>query len=348
MQDEDRLWNAVLARDIVTDGSFVYAVHTTGVYCRPTCPSRRPLRANVSFFPATDEAERAGYRPCLRCLPEKPPLHVRQAGAIERACRMLEASEPAPALVTLAAEAHMSPFHFHRTFKAVTGLTPRAYSAALRAARIRSELRNADSVTDAVYAAGYGSSSRFYAESANVLGMKPVEFRNGGAQLNIRFAAGACSLGAVLVAATEKGICALLLGDDVNHLESDLRGLFPKAIFEHGSEDFRTWLDEVVRFLDAPRKGLQLPLDIQGTAFQQRVWKALQEIPCGETLRYSELAAKMGVPSATRAVARACAANALAVAVPCHRVVSKAGGLTGYRWGLERKKLLLEKEGSKA
>jgi AraC family transcriptional regulator of adaptative response/methylated-DNA-[protein]-cysteine methyltransferase len=341
--DDDR-WAAVTARDPVADGRFVYAVRSTGVYCRPSCAARRPHRENVRFHRTPFEAERAGFRPCKRCRPQAPDSRDPRAALIARACRQIENAEEVPSLDVLAAAAGLSRYHFHRTFKAVTGVTPKGYAAAHRAKRLREELGRAATVTDAVYGAGYGSSGRFYATSGKVLGMTPAAYRAGGTGAEIRFAAGECSLGAVVVAATGKGICAILLGDDPEPLVRDLQDRFPKARFVGGDSTFEGWVAAVVGFVDDPRIGLDLPLDIRGTAFRQRVWQALGAIPVGVTMTYSELAARIGAPRAVRAVASACAANAIAVAIPCHRVVRRDGSLAGYRWGVERKRALLARE----
>lgn len=342
--DDDR-WAAVAARDPAADGRFVYSVRTTGVYCRPSCGARRPHRENVRFLRNASEAERAGFRPCKRCRPHEADRATQHADAVARACRLIERAEEEPSLDALAQAAGLSRYYFHRVFKAVTGVTPKAYAAAHRAKRLRDELGRAATVTDAVYGAGYGSSGRFYATSGKVLGMTPAAYRAGGAGAEIRFAAGACSLGTVVVAATEKGICAILLGDDPETLVRDLQDRFPNARLVGGDSTFEGWVAAVVGVVDDPRIGLDLPLDIRGTAFQQRVWRALGAIPVGATMTYSELAARIGAPRAVRAVASACAANAIAVAIPCHRVVRRDGSLAGYRWGVERKRALLAREG---
>lgn len=340
----DPRWAAVLARDPAADGAFVYAVRSTGVYCRPTCPSRRARPENVAFYPTPAEAEAAGFRPCQRCRPEQPPLAARRAAQIAELCRHMDSAEAIPTLDELARHAGLSPYHLHRLFKAVTGLTPRAYATARRAGRLRQELDRGGSVTAAIYGAGYNSSGRFYAESGQVLGMTPSRYRAGGVDTEIRFAIGQCSLGAILVARSERGVCAILLGDDAETLARDLQDRFPAATLIGGDAGFETLVARVVGFVEAPRLGLDLPLDLRGTAFQQRVWQALRDIPAGRTLSYTELARRIGAPGSVRAVAGACAANALAVAIPCHRVVRQDGGLAGYRWGVERKRALLERE----
>ncbi|MDC8758560.1 bifunctional DNA-binding transcriptional regulator/O6-methylguanine-DNA methyltransferase Ada [Janthinobacterium fluminis] len=340
-------WAAVQQRDSGADGVFYYSVRSTGVYCRPSCAARPALRRNVAFHASREEAEQAGFRPCLRCKPDQPPLAERRAAAVAQACRLIDAAEQAPDLDALAAAVGMSRFHFHRIFKAQTGITPKAYAAARRGARVRAELAQGGSVTDAVYAAGYNSSGRFYAGAAGLLGMSPRAFRAGGSGAAIRFAIGACDLGAILVAATERGICAILLGDDPDALARDLQDRFPRAELLGAEADFEQTVARVVALVEAPEIGLDLPLDVRGTAFQQRVWQALREIPAGRTVSYAELAALVGAPKGARAVAGACAANALAVAIPCHRVVRNDGSLSGYRWGVERKQALLAREAGK-
>jgi AraC family transcriptional regulator of adaptative response/methylated-DNA-[protein]-cysteine methyltransferase len=342
---DDQRWAAVCARDHAADGAFYYSVRSTGVYCRPSCPSRAPRRANVAFHASCLEAEAAGFRPCLRCRPTEPPLAERQAAAVARACRLIEASDEELDLASLAEACGMSRFYFHRIFKAHTGITPKAYAAARRAERVKRELAQAATVTEAVYDAGFNSSGRFYAASQAVLGMTPTRYRGGGAGESIRFAVGACSLGAILVAATGKGICAILIGDDPGQLVRDLEDRFPRADLVGAEPEFERTVAQVVGLVEAPRIGLDLPLDVRGTAFQQRVWEALRRIPAGQTVSYAELAERVGLPLGARAVAGACAANPVAVAIPCHRVVRNDGALSGYRWGVERKRALLEREG---
>lgn len=337
-------WAALAARDAAADGTFVYAVRTTGVYCRPSCPSRPARPENVTFHRTCAEAEAAGFRPCRRCRPDAPGLPERRAEAIARACRLIETAETAPTLAALAQGAGMSAYHFHRVFKAATGVTPRAYAAAHRAASLVARLPGAGSVTEALYEAGYGAASRFYAEGAPRLGMAPALYRKGGTGLRIRFGIGACSLGAILVAATDRGICAILLGEAPAPLLEDLQDRFPEAEIVGGDPDFEGWMAKVIGLVEAPGRGLDLPLDIRGTAFQQRVWEALRRIPVGSTASYAEIARAIGLPTASRAVAQACGANPIAVAIPCHRVVRADGGLSGYRWGVARKRDLLRRE----
>lgn len=344
----DPRWAAVLARDAAADGRFWYSVKTTGVYCRPSCASRRARPENVRFHDSRADAERAGFRPCRRCRPDLAEGATRHAQAVARACRAIELAiddgAPAPELAALAAEAGLSPFHFHRVFKASTGITPKAYARAHQARRLRKTLPRSGSVTEAMFDAGYGSSSRFYAQAGTVLGMAPRDYRAGGANAAIRFAIGQCSLGAILVAASERGLCAILIGDDPDALARELQDRFPKAELVGGDARFEALVARVVGLIEAPGTGLDLPLDVRGTAFQQRVWEALRAIPPGTTATYAEIAHAIGAPKATRAVAGACAGNWLAVAIPCHRVVRTDGALSGYRWGVERKRALLERE----
>ena len=340
----DLRWQAVLVRDLAADGAFVYAVATTGVYCRPTCPSRRPSPDNVEFFATSMAAEGAGYRPCLRCRPAGKSPAVEQREIVERVCRYIESSEQKPTLRELALQVGVSQVHLHRLFKESTGLTPHAYAAADRTKRVRHELRHTGSVSEAIYAAGYGSAGRFYEESDGLLGMTPGSYRSGGTGTKILFAVGECSLGSVLVAASERGVCAITLGNDPEELLRELQEEFPAADLEGGDEEFERLVSQVVGLVEKPGANLDLPLDIHGTAFQQKVWQALKSIPAGETLSYGDLAQLIGSPKAVRAVAGACAANRLAVAIPCHRVVRTDGSLSGYRWGVDRKRELLRRE----
>jgi AraC family transcriptional regulator of adaptative response/methylated-DNA-[protein]-cysteine methyltransferase len=338
----DRRWQAV--RDRAIDNSFVYAVSTTRIFCRSSCPSRRAKPEHVQFFSTAAEAEAAGYRPCLRCKPDGLSRAQIEADAVARACRMIEDAEDLPTLEALAAAVGISPFHFHRLFKRQTGLTPRAYGAARRAEKLRASLGESSTVTEAIYEAGFNASSRMYEQAHDILGMTPSAFRAGGKNARIRFAVGTCTLGHILVAQSSKGICAILLGDEPDLLLKELQDRFPKADLIGGDKDFEATIAAVVAFVDAPQLGLDLPLDVRGTAFQQRVWGVLREIPLGQTISYTELAARVGQPTAVRAVASACAANAIAVVIPCHRVVRTDGSLSGYRWGLERKQALIDRE----
>ena len=342
-RDEER-WQAVKRRDPALDGTFLFAVRTTGIYCRPSCASRPAKRENVLFFSTVAEAEKAGYRACKRCRPDQLGAPDPQMQAVKRACERIETAEEAPKLAELAASAGLSPYHFHRVFKALTGVTPKAYAAETRARRAADKLRTAETVTEAIYDAGFNSSSRFYENTAARLGMTPGAVRRGGAGAVIRFAVGEASLGAVLVAATDKGVCAITLGDDPEALVRDLQDRFPRAEFKGGDAEFERTIAEVVGLVEAPAQRLDLPLDIRGTAFQQKVWAALQTIPPGKTATYKEIARAIGQPTAVRAVAQACGANPLAVAIPCHRVVRSDGDLSGYRWGVERKRELIARE----
>jgi AraC family transcriptional regulator of adaptative response/methylated-DNA-[protein]-cysteine methyltransferase len=338
-------WDALQRRDAAADGVFWYSVSSTGVYCRPSCGARAALRRNVRFHASCLDAEAAGFRACLRCKPNLPALAERHAEAVAHACRLIDAADETPGLDSLALACGMSRFHFHRVFKSHTGITPKAYAAAGRARRLQQGLAQALTVTQALYAAGFNSSGRFYAASDGVLGMTPTAFRAGGSGAAIRFAIGACSLGAILVAATDKGICAILMGDDPDLLARDLQDRFPRAELRGADADFEATVAKVVGFVEAPAIGLDLPLDLRGTVFQQRVWQALRAIPSGATVSYAELAARVGVAAGARAIAGACAANPVAVAIPCHRVVRQDGAISGYRWGVERKAALLKREG---
>ena len=344
-ETEEARWAAVLARDVQADGHFVYAVKTTGVYCQPSSTARLPNRKNVEFFDSAEAAESAGYRRSRRVAGDRSSLASERAELVAKACRLIEASESPLQLEALAMEAGLSPFHFHRLFKAQTGLTPKAYASAYRARKLREELSRANgSITEAIYSAGFSSNSRFYETADDRLGMRARDFRAGGTGSIIRFAVGQCSLGAILVAQSLRGVCAILLGDDPECLVHDLQDQFPRAEIIGGDAAFERLIAQVVGFIEAPAIGLHLPLDVQATAFQERVWRALREIPPGETVSYAELAQRIGSPKAVRAVARACAANPIAVAIPCHRVVRHDGALGGYRWGVDRKRELLRRE----
>ena len=345
--EQDPRWAALAARSVAADGTFFYSVRTTGVYCRPSCGARLPRPENVRFHATREEAELAGFRPCKRCRPDRASLAEQHAATVTEICRLIETSSRVPALDALAARAGMSPFHFHRVFKAVTGLTPRAYAAAHRGERVRRELGKAPTVTAAIYDSGYSSNGRFYGESEQMLGMTPTEYRAGGTKAEIRFAVGECSLGSILVARSERGVCAIFLGDDPDALTRELQDRFPRATLIGGDAAFEDVVAKVVGLIEAPGTGVDLPLDVRGTAFQQRVWRALREIPAGSTASYREVARRIGAPRAVRAVAHACAVNPVAVAIPCHRVVRSDGGLAGYRWGVERKRELLEREAAR-
>ncbi len=344
---EDECHAAMRRRDRALDGRFVYAVRTTGVYCRPSCAARPARRENVSFYPTGEAAARAGFRPCKRCRPNEPSQAARHADAVRRVCRLIQRADTTPTLASLAGAVGLSPCHFHRIFRRVTGVTPKAYASAHRANRLADELlRGAPTVGRAIFDAGYNAASRGYAHAGARLGMSPSAYRRRGAGTEIRFAVGQCSLGALLVAATRTGVCAILLGDDPEALVRDLQDRFTQADLRGGDTDFEQLVARVVGLVEAPGQGLDLPLDVGGTAFQQRVWEALRRIPPGQTASYAQIAADLGAPGASRAVARACAANPLAVAIPCHRVVRSDGSRSGYRWGVERKRVLLEREQS--
>ena len=345
--EADARWARVVARDKAADGGFVYSVKTTGVYCRPSCAARQANPKNVRFHASPAEAEAAGFRACKRCKPDQPAYDQNAAKAAE-ACRLIEAAEEPPALADLAAAVGLSPHHFHRLFKAATGLTPKAYADAHRAWRVREALPTAGSVTEAIYDAGFNSGGRFYAQADAMLGMTPSAYRAGGLDTEIRFAVGESALGSVLVAASDKGVCAITLGDDPDALVKDLQDRFPRARLVGGDAQFERRVAEVVGLVEAPGLGSDLPLDLRGTAFQQRVWQALRDIPAGATATYAEIAQAIGAPKSTRAVAGACAANAIAVAIPCHRVIRNDGALSGYRWGVERKRTLIEREAKAA
>jgi AraC family transcriptional regulator, regulatory protein of adaptative response / methylated-DNA-[protein]-cysteine methyltransferase len=345
--EHDPRWAALVAREREADGSFYYSVRTTGVYCRPSCSSRLPNPKNVRFHQTSVDAEHAGFRPCKRCKPDRPPLEQPHLATVAEICRVIEAAEEMPSLAALSTRAGLSPYHFHRVFKSVTGVTPKAYAAARRANRVRDELkRGSKTVTEAVYDAGFNSSGRFYAAAGELLGMTATAYRAGGVRTEIRFAVGECSLGSILVARSARGICAILLGDNPDALVRDLQDRFPRAELVGGDPAFERTVATVIGFVESPRSGLDLPLHVRGTAFEQRVWQALRRIPVGSTASYTEIAALVGAPGGARAVARACGANALAVAIPCHRVIRTDGSLSGYRWGVERKRMLLKREGA--
>jgi AraC family transcriptional regulator of adaptative response/methylated-DNA-[protein]-cysteine methyltransferase len=345
----DPRWPAVVDRAASFDGKFVYAVRSTGIYCRPSCPSRQAKPQNVIFFPTCAEAEKRRFRACRRCRPNDLSLSAQHARAIAEACRKIERAEELPSLAELARSAGMSAFYFHRLFKKITGVTPKVYGTARRSERVREKLVDGkSSVTEAIYDAGFNSNGRFYAKSNEVLGMTPTAFRDGGLDTQIKFAVGECSLGSFLVARSQKGVCSILLGDDPEELVRDLQDSFPRANLLGGDRDFEKIVADVVGLIEDPGIGFELPLDVRGTAFQQRVWRALTEIPAGQTASYAKIAARIGAPKSVRAVAGACAANRIAVAIPCHRVIRNDGALSGYRWGVERKHGLLKAEADRA
>lgn len=345
---DDPRWARIAARDTSADGHLWYSVLTTGVYCRPSCPSRRANPENVQLHDSLESAKATGFRPCKRCNPDGASNEAVNAALVAKACRLIEESEEEPSLEFLANAAGRSPSHFHRTFKAVTGLTPKAYAAAHRARKVRRGLTPGRTVTQTFHDAGFGSSGRFYEKSTDILGMTPTKYRAGGADEVIKFAVGQTSLGAVLVASTEKGIAAILLGDDPDKLVRELQDRFPRARLIGADTNYEALISRVVALVEAPQIGLDLPLDIRGTAFQKRVWDALRALPAGARASYTEVARRIGAPGSVRAVARACAANKLAVAIPCHRVVRSDDSLSGYAWGVERKRALLEREAMQA
>jgi AraC family transcriptional regulator of adaptative response/methylated-DNA-[protein]-cysteine methyltransferase len=342
----DPRWARIVARDTTADGQVWYSVVTTGVYCRASCASRVANPQNVQLHDTLESAKATGFRPCKRCNPDGLSIEAENARLVARACRIIEASEGEPSLEALATAAGRSAGYFHRMFKAAVGVTPKDYAAAQRAMKVRRGLASGSTVTEAIYDAGFNSSGRFYEKSTDMLGMTPSRYRAGGANEEIKFAVGQTSLGAILVASTKKGVAAILLGDDPEELVRNLQDRFPRAHLIGADGDYEALVARVVGLVEAPRIGLNLPLDVRGTAFQERVWKALQEIPAGATVTYAEIAGRIGAPRAVRAVARACSANKLAVAIPCHRVIRKDGAFSGYAWGVERKRTLIEREAS--
>lgn len=341
--EDDEAWRAVQQRDPRFDGQFVYAVKSTRVYCRPSCPSRRPLRERVMFYSAPDAAERAGYRPCRRCQPREAAPAA--AIAVEQARRYIEAHpDRAITLSTLAREVDMSPFHLQRTFKRLLGVSPREYQDALRVTHLKSRLRAGDTVSRATYEAGYGSSSRVYERSDRALGMTPAAYRRGGDGMRILYTIIGSPFGRLLIGATERGVCAVAFGDSDAALLAALRADFPRAEVERGDDAHSDWVGDIVAQIGGGNLGLDVPLDIRGTTFQKQVWALLRKIPPGHTTSYGEIAAALRNPRATRAVAGACASNRIAVVIPCHRVVRTDGALGGYKWGVDRKRALLERE----
>jgi AraC family transcriptional regulator, regulatory protein of adaptative response / methylated-DNA-[protein]-cysteine methyltransferase len=340
----DPRWARVVARDRAADGQFWYSVATTGVYCRPSCPSRTANPKNVTLHDTLAAAKATCFRPCKRCNPDGASLDSQNAALVAKACRLIEQSEDPLSLADLAEAVELSAGYFHRIFKAVTGLTPKDYTEARRAIRVRESLAQGRSVTATIYDAGFNSTSRFYEKTADMLGMTPSRYRAGGASEDIRFAVGQSSLGVILVASSVKGVVAILMGDDPEALVRNLQDRFPKARLIGGDAEYEQLVARVVGFIEAPKIGLDLPLDIRGTAFQQRVWQALRKIPAGKTVSYAEIARAVGAPKAVRAVAGACASNNIAVAIPCHRVVRNDGSLSGYAFGVERKRALIERE----
>jgi AraC family transcriptional regulator of adaptative response/methylated-DNA-[protein]-cysteine methyltransferase len=341
---DDARWEAIVRRDRAAEGAFVYGVATTGVCCRPACASRRPNRANIAFFASFADAARAGYRACKKCRPDEPADASAARDLVVRACRMIDEMEEPPSLDRLAAAAGLSPAYFHRVFKRAVGVTPKGYAAARRVERFRAGLSRGASVTESIYDAGFRSSSRFYEAAGDALGMTPSDLRRGAAGLAIRVAVARSTLGWTLVAGTARGVCSIEFGDDPALLRGRVASRFPNARLVDDDAEFAGWIAKVLGAIEHPSRGIDLPLDIRGTAFQRLVWEALRAIPPGATATYAEVARVIGRPGAARAVARACASNPVAVAIPCHRVVRADGEAGGYRWGADRKRTLLERE----
>lgn len=337
-------WQAVKERDSHAAGQFVYAVATTGIYCRPGCTSRLPKRENVHFFDRCSDAEQAGYRPCKRCAPQLVERADPAQEAVTQACRLIEEAETPPLLEELATAVSLSPYHFHRLFKKSVGITPKQYADQVRLRRLRGNLQQDQTVTAAIYNAGFQSGSRFYESATASLGMAPKTYQKGGRGMAILYAIAESYLGWVLVAGTQKGICRIDFDQSPTRLQARLAERFPQAQLKTADPGFEAVVKQVIGYIETPSNTLNLPLDIQGTAFQKRVWQALRGISAGTTASYIQIANQIGSPKAARAVAQACAANQLAVAIPCHRVVRSDGHLGGYRWGLDRKKALLERE----
>ncbi|WP_230413796.1 bifunctional DNA-binding transcriptional regulator/O6-methylguanine-DNA methyltransferase Ada [Undibacterium umbellatum] len=341
---DDVRWDAVCIKNRDLDGEFVFAVKTTGIYCRPSCPAKTAKRQNVEFYETTVLAQQAGYRACKRCHPDGVSQEHSRNSMIETACQLIKNSEAPLKLETLASKMAMSPHHFHRIFKELTGVTPKQYQSALQKEKVRSLLNQSASISGAIYDAGYNSASRFYEMAGAMLGMSPKAYRAGAEDLQMQYMVCESALGLLLIASTEKGICTIEFGDSASVLEQVLQQRFPKASIRAAETHFKEWVTSILAYIQQPRGLLDLPLDVQGTAFQQRVWKALQDIPPGQTASYAEIAKRIGSPSSVRAVANACASNQFAVAIPCHRVIRSDGDVTGYRWGMERKKALLKRE----
>jgi AraC family transcriptional regulator of adaptative response/methylated-DNA-[protein]-cysteine methyltransferase len=346
LADDDSHWQAVTERDTTADGAFVYAVRTTGIFCRPSCGARKPLRKNVSFYAESSKARLAGFRACKRCDPESAAPPRRQKKLVVEACRSIEQSEQEPSLSELAKAAGLSPYHFNRVFKGIVGVTPKQYAIAHRSRSAAKKLKTSKDVTSAIYESGYGAPSRFYESAMRRHGMTATDLRKGARGIEIRYAFGNSTLGLVAVAATDKGICAVLFGATRAELAADLQDRFPKAVFEVADtgSDFAQWVEQTLDYLDGESSGFDLPLDVRGTAFHELVWRALRDIPRGQTATYAEVAERVGRPKSARAVARACAANPAAVVIPCHRVIRTDGSLSGYRWGTQMKRALLERE----
>ena len=349
VEDDEAFWQAVLKRDARFDGRVFFAVRSTGIYCRPSCPARRPGREQVVFFRVPEAAESAGFRSCRRCRPRSVPMIDPQVEMVRRACAYIESHlDESPGLEDLSSHTGVSPYHLQRVFKRIVGITPRKYAGAFRLAHFKTSVKKGGTVTGAIYDAGFGSSSRLYERAPAQLGMTPADYRRGGEGVQIRYTVAGCPLGRLLVAATEKGVCAVRLGDSDAALEANLMSEYPAAEVHRDDEVLNKWVEQLLSHIDGQRPHLDLPLDVQATAFQWSVWEKLKAIPYGSTRSYSDIARAMGRPTATRAVARACAANPVALVIPCHRVVRADRSLGGYRWGLERKRALLERERSLA
>ncbi len=349
VSSDDSRWQAVLNRDPRSDRTFVFAVRSTGIYCRPSCPARRPQRTQVVFFPQPNAAERSGFRPCRRCHPREEVHWNPQAEVVRRVCALIDSgSEETLTLDALGDKVGLSPHHLQRTFKRLMGITPRQYAEARRLKHFKSQLRNGQNVTTALYEAGYGSSSRLYEKTGAHLGMTPTTYRKGGEGMVIRYTVNNSPLGRLLVAATDRGICFLSLGDSDRPLEKVLREEYPSAEIRREQTGLGQWVSSIMKHLQGSHPQLELPVDVEATAFQRAVWQKLQSIPYGQTRSYSAIARSLGRPRAARAVARACATNRVSIVIPCHRVVREDGNLGGYRWGLKRKEALLSMEQSKS
>ena len=349
MIQEETYWQAVQTRDTTLDGAFVYAVRSTGIYCNPSCPSRRPQRQHVLFFTRPEAAEKAGFRACRRCHPGEPSLLETQVELVQSACRYIETHLEGPlTLSALGQQVHLSPYHLQRVFKRIMGITPRQYAEAYRLGQLKTQLKDGESITSALYEVGYSSSSRLYERTPVQLGMTPTVYRHGGKGMSINYTVVNCPLGRLLVAATAKGVCAVSLGDSDTTLESALVSEYPAAQIQRDDHQLGQWVNALLDYLSGEQPHLNLPIDVQATAFQWRVWEELQNIPYGSTRSYREIAQAVGKPQAARAVAQACATNPVALIIPCHRVVRENGDTGGYRWGSERKQHLLAREQRKA
>ena len=344
---DDRRWKAVARREQSADRCFYYAVMTTGIFCRPGCPSRLPKRENVEYFISSQAAMASGYRPCKKCKPTATNANEDTERKIIAACRIIENSTAVPKLADLARKLQLSPYYFHRLFKKVVGVTPKQFGSSHRSRRLSNSLKTSRSITDAFYDAGFSSSSGAYDKNQSQLSMKPKEYRAGGVGLTLHYGVAACTFGWIMVAGTDRGICSIEIDDDPALLLQQLQERFPQATVTQAGPGFANLVRDVVKFIKAPQNSFNIPLDIQGTAFQIQVWSILRQIEPGKTMSYTEVAEKIGNPKAVRAVAGACASNKLAVVIPCHRVISKNGELGGYRWGVERKKMLLDNEQKK-